>query len=121
MGDVKDPIVQRHARAYAESMFQVEEHQADANASKQAIRNRMHQLAATSATAHGYMFTLTVAEESFHVKKVKRGSKPADTEAPPETAPLGTQHPTSEGPIEPSPQADGDGGEDHDNTGDDGL
>lgn len=79
IGSLKDAIAMRHAKAYADEMFQSEEALARANGDKQAIRSRMKKLAATHFTGHGYEFTVTPGEDKFTARKVKRGQPPADT------------------------------------------
>jgi hypothetical protein len=69
----------RHAKAYADEMYESEEALERATGHKQAIRSRMHVLEASLFTGHGYEFTRTVGDEKFTARKLKRGSKPADT------------------------------------------
>lgn len=69
----------RHAKAYADEMFESEEALERATGHKQGIRSRMHVLDASLFTGHGYEFTRTVGDEKFTARKLKRGSKPADT------------------------------------------
>jgi hypothetical protein len=71
----------RHAKTYADEMFQSEQALDAATAEKQAIRSRMGKLKASLFTAHGYEFTRVDGEEKFTARKIKRGSKPADTVA----------------------------------------
>ncbi len=86
LGDIKDPEILRHAKAFADHMFESEESLASAAAEKQAIRSRMQKIGATMATAHGYEFSMTPGEPTFKARKIRRGSKPADTsEDVPET------------------------------------
>jgi len=82
LGNIKDAILMKHAASYADYMHESEEALEGATAAKQAIRTRMSALDATLFTGHGYEFTRSVGEESFTARKIKRGSKPADTTAP---------------------------------------
>jgi len=79
LGDLKDRIAMNHAKTYADEMFNSEEALVRATAAKQAIRARMEKLDSTHFTGHGYEFSRTPGEEKFSARKVKRGSKPADT------------------------------------------
>lgn len=80
IGDLKDAMLLKHAKTYADEMFQSEEALVRANVAKQQIRNRMGALEATLFTGSGYEFARAVGEEHFTARKVKRGSKPADTQ-----------------------------------------
>lgn len=71
----------RHARAFADEMFEAEEALDRAKGEKQAIRNRMEDLGAHLFVGHGYEFSRTPGEERFTARKQKRGAKPADTVA----------------------------------------
>lgn len=80
LGDLKDRTLLKHAKTYADEMFQSEEALTRANVAKQAIHSRMVTLESSLFTGHGYEFTRTTGDEKFSARKVKRGSKPADTQ-----------------------------------------
>ena len=82
LGNLKDAILMRHAKSFSDSMFESEEALEAATSAKQAVRSRMSHLNASLFTGHGYEFTRSEGEEKFTARKVKRGSKPADTVAP---------------------------------------
>lgn len=77
IGDLKDPIAMRHAKAFADEMFNVEEAQDAADGEKQAIFQRMRAKGAEHFSGHGYEFHVLHGEDKFTVRKIKRGSKPA--------------------------------------------
>jgi hypothetical protein len=80
--DLKDGVLMRHAKTYADEMFASEEALQAATGEKQAIRSRMAKLNATLFVGHGYEFTRVPGEETFKARKTKRGAKPADTSEP---------------------------------------
>ena len=81
LGALKDANLMRHAKAYADEMYESEEALGRASAAKQAIRSRMGALGSSLFSGHGYEFVRTVGDEKFVARKLKRGLKPDDTTA----------------------------------------
>ncbi len=79
LGDLKDRIAMAHAKTYADEMHEHEESLGRANIALQAVRTRLEKINATHFTGHGYEFAITEGEKKFSARKLKRGSKPADT------------------------------------------
>ncbi len=79
LGDLKDAIAMRHAKAYADEMHEAAEATARAEVAKQAIRSRMKVIKASFFSGHGYEYTLIPGDEKFTARKTTRGAKPPDT------------------------------------------